>query len=243
MKRLFVLYFLIILFGPISSRAQEPAVRIPGLEKNETYMSCLKEDARLQERIDSLMAESASIRRSFRDDPENREHYKEEILKLEERLFALRSEKGQLVDRINAIEQEWILRSLDAAPAGGEPERDEELPSYDDAPGRGIWWRTPASGASSRRAITPPCGRPSQGAAGGGAHRAVRRQLRPADRHAGRIPDCHGSGGGRFALRPHGGYPGGEYAAGRFAANGMGLHSGQQELCLQLSAAGPLRPR
>lgn len=134
MKRLFVLYFLIILFGPISSRAQEPAVRIPGLEKNETYMSCLKEDARLQERIDSLMAESASIRRSFRDDPENREHYQEEILKLEERLFALRSEKGQLVDRINAIEQEWILRSLDAAPAGGEPERDEELPSYDDAP-------------------------------------------------------------------------------------------------------------
>lgn len=133
MKRLFVLYFMLVLCCPLLSRAQQPAVRIPGLETNEAYMTCLREDARLQERIDSLMTESAAVRRAFKDDPENRERYKTEILKLEERLFALRSEKGQLVDRINAIEQEWILRSLDAVPAGDEPQR-EELPTYDDAP-------------------------------------------------------------------------------------------------------------
>lgn len=134
MKRLFYLYFLITLFCSLSALAQQPAVRIPGLETNEAYMTCLREDARLQERIDSLMAESAAVRRAFKDDSENRERYKTEILKLEERLFALRSEKGQLVDRINAIEQEWILRSLDAAPAGEEPQRAAELPTYDDAP-------------------------------------------------------------------------------------------------------------
>lgn len=134
MKKLFVLYFLSALFFAAESLAQQPGVRIPGLEKNETYMEYLRDDARLQERIDSLMAESASVRRSFRDDPENRETYKEQILKLEERLFALRSEKGGLVDRINAIEQEWILRSLNAEPEAGEVRRDDELPTYEDAP-------------------------------------------------------------------------------------------------------------
>ena len=48
MKRLFVLYFMLVLCCPLLSRAQQPAVRIPGLETNEAYMTCLREDARLQ---------------------------------------------------------------------------------------------------------------------------------------------------------------------------------------------------
>lgn len=133
MKRLFVLYLLLAFVQTVPCRAQQPAVRVPGLETNETYMACLRDDARLQERIDSLMAASVEARRLFRDDPDNRESYKTEILKLEERLFALRSEKGRLVDRINAIEQEWILRSLDAEPEALEPRR-EESPAYEEAP-------------------------------------------------------------------------------------------------------------
>ncbi len=112
--------------------AQEIVVRIPELEKNETYMDCLREDARLQMRIDSLMAEASAVRRRFRDDPENRDAHTSAILKIEEQLFALRSAKGGLVGRINAIEQEWVLRSMEAP--RGESESKEVLPDYSDAP-------------------------------------------------------------------------------------------------------------
>lgn len=127
---------LLVLFLGISfsAEAQEVAARIPGLESNETYMGYLREDARLQVRIDSLTDEASSVRQRFRDDPENRSVHTSAILKIEERLFALRSEKGELVARINAIEQEWILKSMMEAPSE-EIRRDSgELPDYSDAP-------------------------------------------------------------------------------------------------------------
>lgn len=97
--------------------AQQPPVeaRIAGLENNEEYMSLLREDARLQEREDSIVNAVAVLRERLREDPVQRQRYSQEILQLESRIFEIRNAKGRLIDRINTIEQEWVLANLDGA--------------------------------------------------------------------------------------------------------------------------------
>lgn len=101
-------------------RAQQPAVepRIAGLENNAEYMSLLAEDAQLQIREDSLAGAVERVRRQLREDPAGRQRYSQEILQLESRIFELRNAKGRLIDRINTIEQEWVLANLNGS---GEP--------------------------------------------------------------------------------------------------------------------------
>lgn len=98
-----------------SVEAQQVAPRIAGLEANEEYMSLLREDARLQIREDSISNALAEIRIGFRDDPANRQRYGEEIMKLEGAVFDIRNAKGKLIDRIAAIEQEWVVSNLDVS--------------------------------------------------------------------------------------------------------------------------------
>ena len=100
--------------GLCGAYAQQVAPRIAGLEDNEEYMSLLREDARLQMREDSVSNELAAVRVRFRDDAAGRQLYGQRIMELEERIFAIRSAKGELVDRIAAIEQEWVVSNLDA---------------------------------------------------------------------------------------------------------------------------------
>ena len=87
--------------------AQQPKVeaRIAGLEGNAEYMSLLREDAQLQ----------------LREAPSRRQELSQEILQQESRIFEIRNAKGRLIDRINTIEQEWVLANLNGAaqqPAG-----------------------------------------------------------------------------------------------------------------------------
>lgn len=101
--------------------------RIAGLEGNEEYMSLLREDEQLQIREDSIVGAVDRARQQLREDPANRQKYSEEILRLESRIFEIRNAKGRLIDRINTIEQEWVLANLNgeaaqpALPAAGEP--------------------------------------------------------------------------------------------------------------------------
>ncbi len=104
-------------------RAQQPKVeaRIAGLEGNAEYMSLLREDAQLQLREDSIVNAVEHMRRRLREDPSRRQEFSQEILKLESRIFEIRNAKGRLIDRINTIEQEWVLANLNGAaqqPAG-----------------------------------------------------------------------------------------------------------------------------
>ena len=109
--------------------AQQPKVeaRIAGLEGNAEYMSLLKEDARLQIREDSIVNAVERMRRRLREDPSRRQEFSQEILQLESRIFEIRNAKGRLIDRINTIEQEWVLANLDGAaqrpvgPVGNDP--------------------------------------------------------------------------------------------------------------------------
>lgn len=110
-----------------SSRAQQPAVeaRIAGLENNKEYMSLLGEDARLQQREDSIVNAVAQLRRQLREDPAQRQSYSQQILQLESRIFEIRNAKGRLIDRINSIEQEWVLANLDGGVSSVGPVREE----------------------------------------------------------------------------------------------------------------------
>lgn len=106
-----------LLCGVVVLCAQQPpvAARIAGLEGNREYMSLLEEEARLQIREDSVVRAVEALRHFLRENPEAGRAHTDEILRLESRIFELRNAKGRLADRINTIEQEWVLANLDVA--------------------------------------------------------------------------------------------------------------------------------
>lgn len=88
--------------------AQPP---VPGthpvrLESDRQYIALLEADKLLQLRQDSIVWAVEHLRTRLRTNPEERERISAEILRLENRIFEVRSAKGRLVDRINALEQE-----------------------------------------------------------------------------------------------------------------------------------------
>lgn len=95
-------------------RAQEVTPRIAGLERNAEYMSLLREQARLQSEEDSIVRVVAGLRQRFREEPVARQEIGRQLMALEERIFGIRGSRGGLMDRITAIEQEWVLAHLDA---------------------------------------------------------------------------------------------------------------------------------
>lgn len=113
MRKVFV--FLTVLFaGAVAgASAQEVTARIAGLESNAEYMKMLREEAALQVREDSVTMVVNRVRRQLRDDPSQRAAHTAEILRCEELLFTIRTERGRLTDRINTVEQDWVLANLD----------------------------------------------------------------------------------------------------------------------------------
>lgn len=111
--------------------AQEVAPRIAGLENHAEYMSLLREDARLQIREDSVARVMERVRGLLRENPAERQRYAQDILDCEARIFEIRNTKGRLIDRINTIEQEWVLSNLDAgfaAQGAAGADRRPEIP-------------------------------------------------------------------------------------------------------------------
>ena len=92
----------------------------PRLESNREYVALLEEDKALQMQQDSIGRTMENLRGLLRTNPDLRERVSTEILWLESRMFEIRSAKGRLVDRINALEQEWVLAQLEGADAWGE---------------------------------------------------------------------------------------------------------------------------
>ena len=123
--------------GAVALCAQQPPVeaRIAGLESNTEYMSLLEEDARLQMREDSVARAVEALRRFLRENPEEGRTRTDEILSLENCIFEIRNAKGRLVDRINTIEQEWVLANLEIAPRPSSDTRSERgvLPTIPEA--------------------------------------------------------------------------------------------------------------
>lgn len=114
MYRKFIYIFCGVLACGGVAYGQLPEVksRISGLEKNEEYMSLLKQEQALQQREDSVVVVVKDYRRMLRENPDQRQVYSDKILSLENEIFEIRNSMGRLVDRINTIEQEWVLSNL-----------------------------------------------------------------------------------------------------------------------------------
>ena len=113
MKLIFKYIVLLSTFwGPVTLSAQQVKARVAGLENNKEYMDLLVREKGLQIQEDSIVKVVADTRRNFRANPENREKYGAEILRLEQELFDVRNRRGVLIGKINAIEQEWVISNL-----------------------------------------------------------------------------------------------------------------------------------
>lgn len=131
MRKGFVLLAVLVAVAVADASAQEVTARIAGLESNAEYMDMLREEAALQAREDSVTMAVNRVRRQLRDDPSQRAAYSAEILRCEEQLFAIRTERGRLTDRINTVEQDWVLANLDLnRPSAATP----DSPSADGTP-------------------------------------------------------------------------------------------------------------
>ena len=113
MRKGFFLLAVLVAAGAAEASAQEVTARIAGLEGNAEYMEMLREEASLQAREDSVTMVVNRVRRQLRDDPAQRAVYSAEILRCEEQLFSIRTERGRLTDRINTVEQDWVLANFD----------------------------------------------------------------------------------------------------------------------------------
>ncbi|MCD8185208.1 MAG: SPOR domain-containing protein [Rikenellaceae bacterium] len=92
--------------------AQTVRARVSGLEADSAYMSLLREEAMLKIREDSLESVIRARRQQLSGDTTDLFNRSQQILRLEEQLFDLRSRQGNLASGINSIEQEFILNHL-----------------------------------------------------------------------------------------------------------------------------------
>ncbi len=96
-----------------SASAQELQPRISGLENNSVYMTLLEEDNALTEREDSLAVAVESLRKLYRENPEEAAQSRDRIISFENELFDLRTRKAMVIDSLNIIEQEWVANNMD----------------------------------------------------------------------------------------------------------------------------------
>lgn len=100
------------ILGALAQTPEGIKARIKGLENNSEYMELLAREHALKHQSDSIQQRVTEFRREFRNDTVNRAARAVEILDIEERLFDLRDQLGEVSSRINLIEQEWILQHL-----------------------------------------------------------------------------------------------------------------------------------
>ena len=119
-RKLFAVGVLAAVLSVADTAAQEIAARIPGLEKNDEYMTLLRKEETLRLRSDSIFDVIRTVRSAMRENAEKRDSLARQrsdsmmliLTDAENAAFALRSQKIRLVDSINAIEQEFVLSGM-----------------------------------------------------------------------------------------------------------------------------------
>ena len=132
------IFTILFALGAFSISAQEVKPRVAGLENNKEYMSLLAKDARLQERSDSLATAIFALRERFAEESDKRKELSTAILQLEGESFAVQNERSRTVQRINGIEQAWLVVNMNNKPAAkatveeAEPEVPTDTRKYAD---------------------------------------------------------------------------------------------------------------
>ena len=106
--------------GTVGVSAQNVTARVAGLEENKEYMTLLKKDEGLRSRTDSLMGVMRGVRSSLSKNAELRDSLTQQradsllviLSDAESAIYAARAEKMKLIDQINAIEQNHVLKSM-----------------------------------------------------------------------------------------------------------------------------------
>ena len=105
-------------FGKVS--AQDIVPRVAGLEDNREYMDLLRNDEQLRQQTDSLMFVMRTLRSAMTKNAEQRDslaQVKADSLMMllsgvESKVYALRASKVKLIDKINTIEQNYVLSTM-----------------------------------------------------------------------------------------------------------------------------------
>lgn len=121
--RFIVLYILLPLSLPFEALSQRIVPRHEGLASDTEYMGLLEREAALTTAADSIGSVIAECRRIIAEDPEKREFYSSDILRLESELFDIRTNLGMVTSRTNMIEQEYIVRNMSADNRSEEAEK------------------------------------------------------------------------------------------------------------------------
>lgn len=119
-SKLIVSGLLFAVMSVATAQAQEVTARIPELKTNETYMTLMRNDARLRFKTDSLMSVVRQLRGELNRNAESRDSLAQQrsdslavvLNDTEAAIFAMRAQKIKLIDQINTIEQEQVLSSL-----------------------------------------------------------------------------------------------------------------------------------
>lgn len=108
---------LLVLSATALAQSEEP--RFPGLEENEEYVELRKRNELLLEREDSVQQliaaareEFSAARDSITDVNKALDRYSSYIIELEQRVFEIRQERGDVITAINNIEQQYILEHM-----------------------------------------------------------------------------------------------------------------------------------
>jgi hypothetical protein len=100
----------------MTAEGQPVRPRVGGLEQDSLYTALLLRETALNVSQDSLSSRMQQMRAAFgtldAQDTPGRAAMAEQLLGMENELFALRNRLGSVAARINAIEQEFIIRSL-----------------------------------------------------------------------------------------------------------------------------------
>lgn len=103
----------VLLFAVNGVTAQRVSVRFPELmESNAEYRALCLEVEQLQRASDSLALVKDVLRQKMREDPNNGNRYKRQVMEADNRELGLNISISQHKDRIFEIEQEWELSSL-----------------------------------------------------------------------------------------------------------------------------------
>ena len=111
-RKFFIIQLLVLATVAGTASAQDIRPRIAGLENNERYMELLRDDARLQQREDSLVTAVNRMRDAFRSGQTAAGVSTDDILSLESGIFDVRNRRGRITAEISMIEQQWVLDNI-----------------------------------------------------------------------------------------------------------------------------------
>jgi hypothetical protein len=132
MKKIYTTLTLIFAISAFAiADSQEPD--FPGLQGNERYMTLKETNTLLQQREDSIQNVIAKTREEFAQrnntdslTNEQIDIFTSQILNLEEQIFELRQQRGDVITELNNIEQEYILAHM-FAPAPDTETTEESI--------------------------------------------------------------------------------------------------------------------